>query len=46
MGKQTDHEMKYLGSGSGSITNLLVTVDEPLNPLGLVSGSVKMLGLD
>ena len=33
MGKQTDNETKYLGFGSGSVTNLLLTVDEPLNPL-------------
>ena len=45
-GEQTEYETVYLGFSSGSVTNLLLTVDEPSNPLCLVSGSVKRVGLD
>lgn len=41
-----NHEIEDLGFGSGSVTNLHVIVGESLNPLGLLSGSVKNVVLD
>lgn len=36
LGNKLNHETEYSGFGSDSVTNFLVTVDEPLSPLSLV----------
>lgn len=41
-----NQEIEDRGFGSDSVTNLHVIVDEPLNPLGLLSGSIKKVVLD